>query len=71
METKTAYIVAAAGDPGDWVASFRKSPGFPARDWARRMAALYNQDLAEGAHGPDGPVPPGSSFHPEAAEDSP
>ena len=63
--------MAAAGDPGDWVASFRKSPGFPARDWARRMAELYNRRLAEGAHRPGGPVPPGSSFHPEGGGDSP
>ena len=61
--------MAAAGDPGDWVASFRKSPGFPARDWARRMADLYNQRLAGDVHCPDGPDPSGPSFHPEADGD--
>lgn len=63
--------MAAAGDPGDWVASFRKSPGFPARDWARRMADLYNQRLAGDVHCPGAPDPPGSSFHPEADGDCP
>lgn len=41
IETETAFVVAWAQAPEDWVASFDKSGRFPARDWAERMVTLY------------------------------
>lgn len=43
IETKTAVFVAYAHHPDDWIARFEKSATFPARDWAERMVALYQQ----------------------------
>lgn len=43
VEQERKIIVAWADDPEDWVASFEKQPGFPARQWAERMVELYNR----------------------------
>jgi hypothetical protein len=40
LETDTAFWVAVADDPDDWLACFLKSPDFPARAWAERMVAM-------------------------------
>lgn len=42
IEREDAIIVAWADAPQDWVASFRKAEGFPAREWAERMVSLFN-----------------------------
>lgn len=36
------YLVAYDDDGEDWVARFELDGFFPAEDWARRMAFLYN-----------------------------
>ncbi len=36
------YLVAYDKDGEDWVARFELDGDFPAEDWARRMAYLYN-----------------------------
>ena len=43
IESEEAYIIAWADNPQDWVVSFRKEAGFPAREWAERMVAICNQ----------------------------
>ena len=45
FELETAFVVAPAADPADWIARFEKSPAFPARRWAERMVYLYNLRL--------------------------
>jgi hypothetical protein len=47
-ETHSAFVVASAADPEDWIARFEKAVGFPAREWAERMASLYNAGGLEG-----------------------
>ena len=42
IEVAGRFVVASADDPDDWVASFEQDAHFPARDWAERMAELYN-----------------------------
>lgn len=42
LETDAAFIVVREADPDDWIARFDKGTAFPAREWAERMAALYN-----------------------------
>lgn len=66
VEEETAFLVLRAGDSGDWLARFEKSPGFPAREWADNMAAVYNRRLRNGVAGPS--TPPGqrpATYHPE------
>lgn len=43
IESEEAYIIAWADNPQDWVVSFRKEAGFPAREWAERMISIRNQ----------------------------
>jgi len=68
IEKETAYLVAPAADPEDWVASFQKSPDFPARRWAERMVALYNQRLAASLPEAGEPLLRPGSYHPEFVE---
>jgi hypothetical protein len=42
LELGGAFVVVNEDDPNDWIASFTPGDAFPARDWAERMAALYN-----------------------------
>lgn len=42
VERAGVYVVASEDDPDDWVACFTEDERFPARDWAERMAELYN-----------------------------
>jgi hypothetical protein len=48
FETPSAYVVTSAVDPDDWIAKFEKVAGFPAREWAHRMAELYNAGGLDG-----------------------
>ncbi|CAN5642360.1 hypothetical protein BH24ACT20_BH24ACT20_05000 [soil metagenome] len=50
VEEEKAFLVVRAEDPGDWLVRFEKSPGFPAREWAENMVAVYNRRLSEGAY---------------------
>lgn len=64
-EEDDAFFVVRAGAPDDWLASFSKGGGFPAREWAENMARVYNRRLAGHTAGP--PTPPGTrpgSYHP-------
>jgi hypothetical protein len=42
VEQAGRFMVVSEDDPNDWVASFTPDERFPARDWAERMAELYN-----------------------------
>ncbi len=42
IETEQAYLVVFDNNPDDWVVRFSKSNSFPAREWAERIAKLYN-----------------------------
>lgn len=42
VELEGTFVVANEDDPSDWVACFTQDERFPARDWAERMAELYN-----------------------------
>ena len=42
VEFEGTFVVASEDDPSDWVACFTPDEQFPARDWAERMAELYN-----------------------------
>lgn len=42
IEQAGVYLVVNEDDPSDWVACFTEDERFPARDWAERMAELYN-----------------------------
>jgi hypothetical protein len=42
LEHEGNFMVVSEEDPSDWVACFTQDERFPARDWAERMAELYN-----------------------------
>jgi hypothetical protein len=42
VEQEGVFVVVNEDDPSDWIASFTQDDVFPARDWAERMADLYN-----------------------------
>jgi hypothetical protein len=42
VERAGIFMVVSEDDPNDWVACFTPDERFPARDWAERMAELYN-----------------------------
>lgn len=42
LEHEGVYVVVSEDDPSDWVAAFTPDDHFPARDWAERMAELFN-----------------------------
>jgi hypothetical protein len=42
LELAGAFVVVDEDDPSDWIAAFTPGDAFPARDWAERMADLYN-----------------------------
>lgn len=42
LEQEGIFVVVSEDDPSDWIASFTQDARFPARDWAERMADLYN-----------------------------
>lgn len=42
VELEGTFVVTSEDDPSDWVACFSQDERFPARDWAERMAELYN-----------------------------
>jgi hypothetical protein len=48
LEHDGIYVVANEEDPSDWVAAFTPADRFPARDWAERMAELFNLRTREG-----------------------
>ncbi len=66
IEMAGSYIVASADDPSDWLASFTPDAHFPARDWAERMAELYNLRGHENRD-PDQPPVFTGSHHPHGA----
>ena len=43
IETETAIFVTYTTNPNDWVARFEKTATFPARTWAERMVARYDE----------------------------
>lgn len=45
IDTESWVYVAPSDDRDDWVARFEKAHGFPALEWAERMAALHNSEL--------------------------
>ena len=57
VEEETAFLVARAADPDDWLVRFEKGPGFAAREWATNMVRVYNRRLSRPNAGP--PTPPG------------
>ncbi len=67
VEEETAFFVARAADPDDWLVRFEKSPGFAAREWATNMVRVYNRRLSRPNAGP--PTPPG--VQPASYEPSP
>jgi hypothetical protein len=55
IEVEGSFMVANEDDPSDWVACFTPDDRFPAREWAARMAELYNlrgHDARDPAHAP-------------------
>jgi hypothetical protein len=42
IEQEGSFVVVNDDDPSDWVACFSPDERFPAREWAERMAELYN-----------------------------
>lgn len=75
IEIPGAFLVAPPDDPDDWVARFEKSPDFPARDWAERMATRYNARCVPPSLGPSQATPrPTSDFttyHPTPQRNEP
>ncbi len=67
VEEETAFLVARAADPDDWLVRFEKGPGFAAREWATNMVRVYNRRLSRPSAGP--PTPPG--VQPASYEPSP
>lgn len=64
VEVDGVFVVASEDDPSDWVACFTPDHHFPARDWAERMAELYNLRGHE-TRNPDHPPPFTGTHHPE------
>ena len=64
VESEGIFIVASEDDPSDWVACFTQDDRFPARDWAERMAELYNVRGHAGARDPDQPPTFVGTHHP-------
>ncbi|MCC6455345.1 MAG: hypothetical protein IT328_10410 [Caldilineaceae bacterium] len=65
VEQEGVFIVVSEDDPSDWVASFTQDDKFPARDWAERMADLYNlRGEGDFVHGPDCPPRFTGTHHP-------
>jgi hypothetical protein len=48
VEGEDRVLVVVEGDPGDWLCSFAKTGGFPARRWAEQMVAAYNARFEPG-----------------------
>jgi hypothetical protein len=61
VEDETAFLVARAADPDDWLVRFEKGPGFAAQEWATNMVRVYNRRLSQSNAGP--PTPPGVQPH--------
>jgi hypothetical protein len=53
VELEGTFVVVSEDDPHDWVASFVQNKTFPARDWAERMAELYNLRGHDGTRDPE------------------
>ena len=49
VELEGTFVVVSEDDPSDWLACFIPDAQFPARDWAERMAELYNLRGSDGA----------------------
>ena len=65
-EEETAFLVVREEDPDDWLARFDKADGFPAREWAKNMARVFNRRLQKrsaSSSTPPGTRPP--SYHPD------
>jgi len=67
VEEETAFFVARAADPDDWLVRFEKGSGFAAREWATNMVRVYNRRLSRPNAGP--PTPPG--VQPDSYEPNP
>jgi hypothetical protein len=46
VEEADRVLVVAEDDPEDWLCTFAKAGGFPARAWAERMARAHNERVA-------------------------
>jgi hypothetical protein len=57
VEQNGVYRVVSEEDPDDWIAAFTADAAFPARDWAERMAEIYNLRSRE-QETEDGESPP-------------
>lgn len=53
VELEGNFVVVSEDDPSDWVACFTPDAQFPARDWAERMAELYNLRGSAGVEAPE------------------
>ena len=42
LKQGNTFVVAHEDNPSDWLASFTQDEEFPAREWAERMADLFN-----------------------------
>jgi hypothetical protein len=65
VEQEGIFVVVSEDDPSDWIASFTPGNEFPARDWAERMADLYNLRHDDNAvHGAECPPRFSGTHHP-------
>jgi hypothetical protein len=68
VELEGNFVVVSEDDPSDWLACFTPDTQFPARDWAERMAELYNLRGAAGASDPEKPPIFVGTHHPRSEE---
>lgn len=64
VEFDGVFMVASEDDPSDWVACFTQDERFPARDWAERMAELYNLRPHDDERDPERPPVFMGTHHP-------
>lgn len=43
FETPAEFVIAVEGNPDDWLARFRRTSSFPARQWAEGMLRAYQE----------------------------
>jgi hypothetical protein len=43
FETPEEFVIALEGDVEDWLARFRRTASFPARQWAEGMLRAYQE----------------------------
>jgi hypothetical protein len=51
LQQGNTFVVVHEDDPSDWLASFTQDEEFPAREWAERMADLFNLRNSETSAG--------------------